>query len=223
MYEKKQEVRFKYVCVSLALYTCLTIWGNTSYSAPTCKEMYQKETIARPPIGLSRGQLHRLVHLLATNPEFNSAEVVVLFGSRTNFNSGHKPRSDSDLDILVFEQPDNRIGSNSERYNEILKEFSKEVGFSVNHIPIYESTPFAQHLTERRGLIGQVSQSVEQSRWLEIQNSDRSKYAKLVWNAPGAYPRFKSGTFFLIRPSSNATMYFQTLRNLGYENIIVLN
>lgn len=178
----------------------------------------------RPPIGMNRKDLAELLIFMQDTPEFSDAEVIVLYGSRTNHSEGPKPLSISDLDILVH--------WNSETYspNDLLKksvEASDELrpwkgilGFTVE-IQIPGVMGFDRFLGDRIPLFDAIYEMRELDEEVRLGNYGAHYHRKAFKDLMNRHKtHVNPGAIFVLRNPRRALQWELELRKIGFSQIL---
>ena len=180
----------------------------------------------QPPIGMNYKQFIELVDFMRRHADFADADVIAVYGSRTNITEGHLPLRESDLDILVMwrtiSKNQNQLIDKSLVANSALTPWSKTLGFPVEiQIPgVMSFDTFLQDLSP-------IFEAIAQIRQLD-QIYDRGqkdplayrKAIKTVLNDHGSL--MNPGAIFIIRNREKAMRWQIALQQLGFNQIIHL-
>jgi hypothetical protein len=184
---------------------------------------------AKLPLGMPLEVFQGVIDVMRANPEFHTAEAIVLYGSRANHEYGYAPETTpahtSDLDVRVLYGAGVDVTRRLdlwERINTLLEPVSDRAGFKVGEeIPAIE--PFASALTE--GVFTRRTAAEEARLWQETlaegegQGWTRSQYKQRYLARVGA--GFLKGVLIVVPRSPAAETTVKALRDLGYHNVVV--
>lgn len=77
--------------------------------------IWHSHNLVRPPMGISLPQFNRILWRIKNEPYFSNIEAIVFLGSRVNHLFGHRPKDNSDLDVLVFFKEPNKTRANGKQ------------------------------------------------------------------------------------------------------------
>lgn len=184
---------------------------------------------AKLPLGMPLEVFQDVISVMRANPEFNTAQAVVLYGSRANHEYGYAPErtaahtSDLDVRVLYAEgiEPHARIDL-WERINVLLKPLNERAGFQIGEeIPSLVSFPAAlgEGTFTRRPAVEEARLWQETLAEGDGQGWTRSRYKQRYLERVG--PGFLKGVLIVIPRSPTAESSVKALRELGYRNVVV--
>jgi hypothetical protein len=180
----------------------------------------------RPPIGMNRKDLAELLIFMQDNPEFSDAEVIVLYGSRTNHSEGPKPLSISDLDILVHWNSEtyspNDLLRKSVDASDELRPWKSLLGFTVE-IQIPGVMSFDRFLEDRIPLHDAIDEMRALDEEVRTENYGAHYHRKAFKELMNRHKtHVNPGAIFVLRNPRKARQWEVVLRNLGFSQIVHL-
>lgn len=170
--------------------------------------------------GLDSELFEEFLDFLRNDPVFDEAEMIVLFGSRTQGERAYAVQQDSDLDIQVFWKSEDldEILERSQQVNDRLQPWSHRFGFPVSiQFPALMSAneliselPDAAEVRESFRLIDRIA---EDGRWERDLHKGLS--IELLNRAHHTY--INPGAIFIF-PAENSSSLSRRVAQLGYRS-----
>jgi len=179
-----------------------------------------------PPIGMGKQDLAKLLVFMEEHEHFSDAEVIVLYGSRTNHSEGPKPLAISDLDVLVHWDTDtydtNQLVRKSVEGSDSLRPWHQELGFTVE-IQIPGVMSFDRFLADRVPLFDAIKEMRALDETVRLENWDAHAHRMAFKDLMNRHKsHVNPGAIFVLKNPKRALQWEIELRKLGFSQILHL-
>lgn len=195
---------------------CISSFLDAAHS-----QTYRDRADPPRPIGMKAKHYQALLDLFSGDPVFQSAEVIVLYGSRTHFDHGISPAPNSDLDIAVAYRNSSDSLSFQKDINIRLDPISEKAGFPIGQqIPLVESLEKFVRSPENLEDFDVAQSLIDQLA--EVGSWDRKIHKQVAMQLADEEGRlFNSEAIFVFRRFPRPGL-LEKLREAGYYNFVFL-